>query len=53
MYRILSHSSMTISILQGLAVEWAMQHHVDETWFTFKSTISDVRLQTSPNVGTG
>jgi hypothetical protein len=60
MYHILSHSSdlqevlkMSISILQGLAIEWALLHHVDESWFKFETTISDVRLQTSPDVGTG
>jgi hypothetical protein len=66
MYRILSHSSdsecaaylqevlkMSISILRGLAVEWALLHHVDESWFKFKTAISDVSLQTRLNVGTG
>jgi hypothetical protein len=57
MYRILSHSSdsecvadlqevlkMSISILQGIAAEWALLHHVDESWFKFETAISDVRL---------
>jgi hypothetical protein len=66
MFHILSHSldsecaadvqevlKMSISILSGLAVEWALLHHVDESWFKFKTAISDVHLQTSPDVGTG
>jgi hypothetical protein len=49
MYRILSHSSesecvvdlqevfnMSIRILRGLATEWALLHHVDESWFKFE-----------------
>jgi hypothetical protein len=44
---------MSISILRGLAAEWALLHHVDESQFKFKAAISDVRLQTNPNVGTG
>jgi hypothetical protein len=44
---------MSISILRGLAAEWALLHHVDESWFKFKTTISDVHLLTSPDVGTG
>jgi hypothetical protein len=64
-YRILSHSSdsecaadiqevlkMSISILQGLATEWALLHLVDESRFKFEAAISDVHLQTSPDVGT-
>jgi hypothetical protein len=56
-YCILSHSSdsecaadlqkvlkMNTSILQGLVVEWALMHHVDESWFKFKTAISVVRL---------
>jgi hypothetical protein len=27
-------------------------HHVDESWFKFETAISDVRLWTSPDVGT-
>jgi hypothetical protein len=66
MYRILSHSSdskyaadlqevlkMSISILWGLVVEWALLHHIDESWFMFKTAIFDVCLWTSPDVGTG
>jgi hypothetical protein len=66
MYRILSHSSdsecaadlqevlkMSISILRGLAAEWALLHHVDESWFKFETAISNVCLWTCPNVGTG
>jgi hypothetical protein len=44
---------MSVSILQGLAVEWALLHHVDESWFKFKTVISDVHLWTSRDVGTG
>jgi hypothetical protein len=59
MYHILSHSSdsecvvdlqevlkMSISILQGLVAEWALLHHVDESWFKFETVISDVHLWT-------
>jgi hypothetical protein len=66
MYCILSHSSdsecaadlqkvlkMSISIIRGLAAEWALLHHVDESRFKFESAISNVRLRTSPDVGTG
>jgi hypothetical protein len=66
MYHILSHSSdsecaadlqevlkMSVSILRGLTVEWALLHHVDESWFKFEIAISDVRLRTSLDVGTG
>jgi hypothetical protein len=65
MYHILNHSSdsecatylqevskMSISILRGLAAEWALQHHVDESRFKFKAAISDVCLQTSADIGT-
>jgi hypothetical protein len=57
MYCILSHSSdsecaanlqevlkMSISILRGLTIEWALLHHVDESRFKFKAAISDVLL---------
>jgi hypothetical protein len=66
MYHILDHSSdsecaadlqevlkMRVSIVRGLAAEWALLHHVDESWFKFKIVIFDVCLWTSPNVGTG
>ena len=36
---------MSISILQGLAAEWDLLYHVDESWFKFKTAISDVHLQ--------
>jgi hypothetical protein len=65
-YYILSHSSesefavdrkevlkMSISILLGHAIEWALLHYVDESRFKFEATISDVHFWTSPNVGTG
>jgi hypothetical protein len=44
---------MSISVLRGLATEWALLHHVDESRFKFEAAISNVRLQTSPDVGTG
>jgi hypothetical protein len=57
MYRILSDSSdsecaadlqkvlkISISILRGLAVEWALLHHVDDNWLMFEIAIFDVRL---------
>jgi hypothetical protein len=63
--RILSHNSdsecaadlqevlkMSISILQGLTVEWTLLHHVDESWFKFEIAIFNVHLRTSPDVGT-
>jgi hypothetical protein len=43
---------MSITILQGLATEWALLHHVDESWFKFETVISDVHLWTNPDVGT-
>jgi hypothetical protein len=65
-YRILSHSSdsecaadlqevlkMSINILRVIAAEWVLLHHVDESWFKLKTVISDVRLRTSPDAGTG
>jgi hypothetical protein len=66
MYRILSHSldsecpvdlqevlKMSISILRGLATEWALLHHIDESWFKFEIAISDNHFWTSHDVGTG
>jgi hypothetical protein len=44
---------MSISILRGLATKWALLHHVDESWFKFETAISDIHLQTSPDIGTG
>jgi hypothetical protein len=35
---------MSIGILQGLAVERALLHHIDESWFEFETVISDVHL---------
>jgi hypothetical protein len=48
-YRILSYSSdsecatniqakleMSIGILQSLAAKWALLHHIDESWFSWK-----------------
>jgi hypothetical protein len=43
---------MSISILRGLAAEWALLNHVDESWFKFKTAISHVCHWTSPGVGT-
>jgi hypothetical protein len=66
MYHILSHSldsecavdlqevlKMSISILGGLAAKLALLHHVHESLFKFETANSNVRLQTSPHVGTG
>jgi hypothetical protein len=44
---------MSIGILQGLAAEWALLHHIDESWFEFETAISDVCLQSSSNIATG
>jgi hypothetical protein len=44
---------MSISILQGLAAEWALLHHVDESRFKFEAAIYDVLLWTSIDIGTG
>jgi hypothetical protein len=65
-YHILSHSSysecaadlqevlkISISILRGLAVELALLHHVDESWFKFETVIFDVHLWTSPDISIG
>ena len=43
---------MSISIFRGHAAKWALLHHVDKSWFKFETAISDVCLQTSPDVGT-
>jgi hypothetical protein len=43
---------MSISILRGLAAEWALLHHDDESRFKFEAAISNVHLQTNPDVGT-
>jgi hypothetical protein len=44
---------MSISIFRGLAAEWALLHHVDESRFKFEAAISDVHFWTSLDVGTG
>jgi hypothetical protein len=44
---------MSIGILQGLATEWALLHHIDQSWFEFETAISDVRLQSSSDIATG
>jgi hypothetical protein len=44
---------MSISILLGFATERALLHQVDESQFKFEAAISDIHLQTSPEVGTG
>jgi hypothetical protein len=43
---------MSISILRGLAIEWAFLHDVDESQFEFEAAISDDHFWTSPDVGT-
>jgi hypothetical protein len=65
-YNILCHSTdsecaadlqevlkMSIRILRGLATEWALLHHVDESRFMFEAAIFDVRFRTSSDVSTG
>jgi hypothetical protein len=44
---------MSISILRGLAAEWALLHHVDESRFKFETGIFNVRLRCSLDIGTG
>jgi hypothetical protein len=44
---------MSISIVRGLAAEWALLDHVDESWFKFEIAISDVQLRINPDAGTG
>jgi hypothetical protein len=59
-YRILSYSSdgeyvanlqemleMSIGIFRGLAAEWALLHHIDESWFY--TTKSDTVMKTNPS----
>jgi hypothetical protein len=41
---------MSIVILWGLAVERALLHQIDESWFEFETTISDVRLWSEPTL---
>jgi hypothetical protein len=44
---------LSAPLIPLLTVEWALLHHVDESWFKFETAISDIRLQTSPDVGIG
>jgi hypothetical protein len=44
---------MSIGILRGLATEQALLHHIDERWFEFETTISDICLQSSSDIATG
>jgi hypothetical protein len=44
---------MSISILRGLAVEWALLHHIDERWFEFETAISNVHLRSSSDIANG
>jgi hypothetical protein len=43
----------SIGILRGLTAERALMHHIDESWFEFKTAISDIRLQSSSDIATG
>jgi hypothetical protein len=65
-YHILSYSSdgeyatnlqemleTCIGIVQGLATERALLHQIDESWFEFKTAISDVCLWSSSDNATG
>jgi hypothetical protein len=44
---------MCIGILRGLAAEWALLHHIDESWFEFKTAMSDVHFRSSSDIATG
>jgi hypothetical protein len=65
-YRILNYSSdgecaadlqemleMSIGILRGLAAEWALLHHIDESWFELETAISDIHRQSTFDIATG
>jgi hypothetical protein len=65
-YHILSYSSdgecaanlqemleMSIAILRDLATEWALLHHIDESWYEFETAISNVHLRSSSDIATG
>jgi hypothetical protein len=41
---------MRIGILRGHAAEWALLHHIDESWFEFETAISDVHLWSSSDI---
>jgi hypothetical protein len=43
---------MSIGILRGLAAERALLRHIDESWFEFKTAISNVRLWTNSDIAT-
>jgi hypothetical protein len=36
--------AMSIGILQGLAAEWALLCHIDESWIEFETAISDIHF---------
>jgi hypothetical protein len=44
---------MSIAILRGLAAEWALLHHINESWFEFETAIFDVHLRSSSDIATG
>jgi hypothetical protein len=35
---------MSVGILRGLIAEWALLHHIDESWIEFKIAISGIHL---------
>jgi hypothetical protein len=43
---------MGIGIFWGHAVERALLHHIDESWFEFKIVISDARLWSNSDTAT-
>jgi hypothetical protein len=43
---------MRSGILRGLAAEWALLHHIDESCFEFETAISDVPLLSSFDIAT-
>jgi hypothetical protein len=44
---------MSIGVIRGLALEWALLHHIDESWFEFETAISNIRLWSSSDIATG
>jgi hypothetical protein len=43
---------MSIGILREQAAEWALLHHIDESWFEFETAISDVHLRSTSDIAT-
>jgi hypothetical protein len=44
---------MSIGILLGHVAEWALLHHIDESWFEFEIAISNIHLRSSSNSAFG